>query len=66
MIDDCCNIYPHDAQCPYAPEEPEPTCPECGNETDVFYFTRRGLEIIGCDECLIARDAHEVPAEMYA
>lgn len=42
-------------------KEPEyPHCPVCGAETDTVY-RNKDLEIVGCGECLISRDAWEEP-----
>ena len=57
MRDDCCNRYPHDSRCPYAPEPPTPRCPVCGKETDVFYIC--AIDVIGCDRCIHEADAYE-------
>ena len=36
-----------------------PVCPLCGEEAERFYYDRNG-ELVGCDECVSARDAWEV------
>lgn len=37
-------------------EKPMPVCPECGAECETLYFGRDG-SILGCDECIDAKDA---------
>ena len=58
MIDDCCNRYPHDAQCPYAPEEPEITCEWCNREPDYIRTDEEYDEPVGCEFCLPAEEAY--------
>lgn len=38
--------------------EPAPTCPVCGEETDEFYKGKDG-EIVGCGNCISTVDAWE-------
>ena len=42
------------------PEEAEPRCPVCGRICETIY-TYDGVEIAGCDMCLIAKDACDCP-----
>ena len=39
--------------------EAMPICPICGTETNDFYVSEYGLEIIGCTECVKMVDAWE-------
>lgn len=36
-----------------------PVCPVCGEETDTFIKSKISGEIIGCDNCVVERDAWE-------
>lgn len=44
---------------PWHEEETAPICPICGEECDTYYFSAEN-EIIGCDNCVEARDAWEI------
>lgn len=39
-------------------DAPEPVCPCCGMETDLFYLDHAD-NIIGCANCIIAHDAYD-------
>lgn len=39
--------------------EAMPICPICGAETNDFYISDYGAEIVGCPECCRMRDAWE-------
>lgn len=41
------------------PDPPEPRCPVCGQYCGTIY--KDGNTIIGCDECVSAHDAFEIP-----
>ena len=40
-----------------------PTCPICGKETNEFYVSDYGREIMGCDNCIHMESAWERAAE---
>ena len=43
---------------PHGSEE-APVCPECGEPCDTLYFNAFG-DVIGCDNCITARDAWDL------
>lgn len=40
----------------------EPVCPVCGEACDTIYFDMNG-NAVGCNECLLARDAWDLMYE---
>ncbi len=45
---------------PDGKEPEEPRCPVCGAICETIY-TYEGSEVVGCDQCLTAKDACDVP-----
>lgn len=39
-------------------DDPEPTCPICGNECEIIYKDKDGTEF-GCEHCIRTTDARE-------
>ncbi|MBT9167940.1 MAG: hypothetical protein DDT20_00868 [Firmicutes bacterium] len=44
---------------PDGKEPKQPICPICSRKADTFYVGERG-DILGCEECVCARDAWEI------
>lgn len=45
---------------PGGKEPKEPRCPVCGENCEVIYQDLYGV-FVGCDVCMKARDAYEIP-----
>ena len=43
--------------CPNAPDT-HPVCPQCGDEAEVFYRSKRNYDdILGCDICIVETES---------
>ena len=47
---------------PYG-ERSHPVCPVCGDECEEFRYSTFTMEIVGCENCIINRDAYEEEEE---
>lgn len=45
------------------PAEDPPKCPVCGEECEEIYETKEYGEVLGCDRCILIRDAWDWQAQ---
>lgn len=45
------------------PEDPPVKCPVCGEECEEIYETKEYGEVLGCDRCILIRDAWDWKAQ---
>lgn len=48
-----------DAELNGVPEDPPVICPVCGAECEEIYETREYGEVLGCDKCILIREAYD-------
>ena len=53
-----------DAELNGVPEDPPVICPVCGAECEEIYETREYGEVLGCDQCILIRNAYDWKAQM--